>query len=84
MVFNGLVLAGLLVAWRYPMSLWVRNTLWSEVFDDQQISSEAALNAVLAKRQRRDPAELNPRRMFSSDDLARLDRLREASRAGHC
>jgi hypothetical protein len=83
-VFNGLVLAGLLVAWRYPMSLWVRNTLWSEVFDDQQISSEAALNAVLAKRQHRDPAELNPRRMFSSDDLARLDRLQEASRAGHC
>ena len=56
-VFNGLVLAGLLVAWRYPMSLWVRNTLFSEVFDDQQISS---------------------------DDLARLDCLREASRAGQC
>ncbi|MEI8251390.1 MAG: hypothetical protein WCF98_09500 [Synechococcus sp. ELA057] len=83
-VFNGLVLASVLVAWQYPLSLWVRNTLFSEVLDDGQITTEAALNGVLAKRQRRDPAQSNPRRIFSADDLARLDRLREASRAGQC
>lgn len=44
LLFNGLALALLLTAGRYPISLYVRNALFSEVVDDQQVPSEAALN----------------------------------------
>lgn len=44
LLFNGLGLALVLTAGRYPISLYVRNALFSEVVDDQQVPSEAALN----------------------------------------
>ena len=84
LLFNGLALALLLTAGRYPTSLYVRNALFSEVVDDQQVPSEAALNTLLKRRIRQDPAWLRARSLFTSTELARLDALVTASRNRNC
>ena len=84
LLFNGLGLALVLIAGRYPTSLYVRNALFSEVVDDQQVPSEAALNTLLKHRIRQDPSWLPVRSLFTSTELVRLDGLVSASRRGDC
>lgn len=84
LLFNGLALALVLTAGRYPISLYVRNALFSEVVDDQQVTTEAALNTLLKRRIRQDPAWLRARSLFTSTELVRLDALVSASRSGDC
>lgn len=50
--FNGVGLAVVLALARYPLSLYVRNALFSELFDVQQLRSEEQLNAMIARRLR--------------------------------
>jgi len=83
-LFNGLGLALVLTAGRYPISLYVRNALFSEVVDDQQVTSEAALNTLLKRRIRQDLAWLPARSLFTSTELVELDGLVSASRRGDC
>jgi len=45
---NGQGLVVLMAAVRYPTSLYVRNSLFSEVFDAEQFHTEQQLNARLA------------------------------------
>ena len=77
-------LAVVLALARYPLSLYVRNALFSEVFDAQQLRSEEQLNAMIARRLRQDPPQLKPRTLFTPAQLARLDGLALASRAADC
>lgn len=58
----------------------MRNALFSEVVDDQQVPSEAALNALLKRRIRQDPAWLPARPLFTSTELFRLDGFVSACR----
>lgn len=52
--------------------------------DDQQIPSEATLNALLKRRIRQDPPELGSRPLFTSPELVKLDHLVATSRRGAC
>lgn len=74
----------MLTAFRNPISLYVRHELFSEVVDDQQVPSEAALNTLLKRRIRQDPAWLPARSLFTSTELVMLDGLVSASRRGDC
>jgi hypothetical protein len=82
--FNVLILAVVLAAARYPLTLYIRNALFSETFDAQQLRSESQLNALIARRLRHDPPELNPRTLFTRAELAKLDEIVLASEAGNC
>jgi hypothetical protein len=82
--FNSLGLGLLAITARYPTSLYFRNALFSEVYDDIQIPNEQALNAALAQRIRRDPPELDVRGLFSPAELALLDGYAVTSRTTAC
>jgi len=81
---NGLGLVVLMAAARYPTSLYVRNALFSEVFDAEQFRKEQQLNALLAQNLRQDPPQLKPRSLFTSTELIRLDGLVKESQAANC
>lgn len=82
--FNGLGLAVLLTALRYPYSLYVRNALFTQVFDTGQLPSEERLNALLETSLRYDPPQLQVRSLFTPAELAKLDGLQRASQAADC
>ena len=73
LIFNGLGLALALSAGRYPIRLYVRNALFTEVVVDQQVPSESVLDALLARRIRQDPSAIAVWSLFTSAELARLD-----------
>jgi hypothetical protein len=82
--FNAIGLVIMLTAARYPVSLYVRNALFSEVVDDGQVPDEAALNLLLARRLRRDPPALRARELFTAAELTKLDRLVADSQSASC
>lgn len=83
--FSGLGLAVVLaVGSRYPVNLYVRNALFSQVFDTGQIRSDDDLNALLARKMRFDPPHLKPRSVFSPSELASLDRLVLQAQGAQC
>jgi len=84
LLYNLLGLAVLVVAGRYPTSLYVRNALFSKVVDDTEITDEAALNREIARSFRRDPPRFDPRSLFTTSELQRLDRYVDASRHARC
>lgn len=81
---NGLSLVLLIVVARYPTSLYLRNALFSEVFDAEQFLTEKHLNALLAQRLRYDPPPLNPRSLFTPTEVIKLNALVKESQAANC
>jgi hypothetical protein len=81
---NGLGMVLLFAVARYPTSLYVRNALFSEVFDSEQFRTQKQLNALLAKSLRHDPPQLKPRSLFTPTELIKLDGLVQASQAADC
>jgi len=83
-IFNGLGLALALISGRFPFSLFLRNAIFSDLVDNQQLPSEAALNALLKRRIRQDPPELGSAFLFTSPELVKLDYWVVTSRRGAC
>ncbi len=81
---NGLGMVLLFAVARYPTSLYVRNALFSEVFDSEQFHTQKQLNAFLAKSLHHDPPQLKPRSLFTPTELIKLDGLVQASQAADC
>jgi hypothetical protein len=82
--FNALGIGLLVIAGRYPTSIYVRNALFSQVIDDSQVPTEQAVNNAINQQFRRDPPQLNPRALFTKAELARLDRYVVASKSATC
>jgi hypothetical protein len=71
--FSGLGLAVVLpVGSRYPENLYVRNALFSQVFDTSHIRSDDELNALLARKLRFDPPHLKPRSVLAHQNWPAL------------
>lgn len=73
LAFNGLGLVVLLLAAGYLYCLSVRNALFTQEFDSEQLPSEKRLNASLETSRSYDPTQLQMRSLLRPEELANLE-----------